>query len=347
MTEPPPPHEEAGDANDEQEADDLSAQASPAAAPSRPLWDTLWQGQAMAAARRRLEDAYEASGPDLQRAESALAHGLRILDPADPLPSGPAPHLATLLLREAAYWALRSLQVSGASLSAQLAKVPAPILAFAAGGEDHADRARDLLLRDARLDATRPVEEVELEAQELARIVRGFLDCSRGPQEEIARIQASRVFRLGGVALGVLALIGALVWGGTRFVQPPDLLPGKPWRASSAYKNFNVGAHQVDGNSTQVFFHTNEETNAWIEFDLQKPTQFRSVTLKNRTDCCSERAVPLVIESSDDRNHWTELARKSDDFRSWTAKFAPKTARYVRIRTLKRTWLHLEGVNVR
>jgi hypothetical protein len=67
----------------------------------------------------------------------------------------------------------------------------------------------------------------------------------------------------------------------------------------------------------------------------------------NRDDCCLERAVPLVVEVSDDRKKWRTVARRADSFREWEGKFAPLKARYVRLRVDRHSILHLAKVSVR
>ena len=68
--------------------------------------------------------------------------------------------------------------------------------------------------------------------------------------------------------------------------------------------------------------------------------------VKNRGDCCGERAVPLVVEVSDDRKRFREVARRGEDFQFWSAEFEPVTARYVRLRSPVSTTLHLRQVSV-
>ena len=59
------------------------------------------------------------------------------------------------------------------------------------------------------------------------------------------------------------------------------------------------------------------------------------------------RAAPLVVELSSDRSAWTKAAQRDTSFVTWTAQFPPTTARYVRLRVARRTFLHLENVSIR
>jgi hypothetical protein len=80
--------------------------------------------------------------------------------------------------------------------------------------------------------------------------------------------------------------------------------------------------------------------------DLGRPKQFTSVDIRNREDCCKERAVPLVVQSSNDRESWKELGRQTTEFDVWNLTFPAETARYVRVVAERRTMLHLKSIRV-
>jgi len=101
------------------------------------------------------------------------------------------------------------------------------------------------------------------------------------------------------------------------------------------------------GASTSIRFHTNEENNPWAEYDLGAVRPISEVLVRNRSDFGSERAVPLVVEVSDDRNKWREVAKREKDFDTWKASVKGTSTRYVRVRVTRRTILHLEGVEIR
>jgi hypothetical protein len=73
----------------------------------------------------------------------------------------------------------------------------------------------------------------------------------------------------------------------------------------------------------------------------------KRVEIKNRTDCCGDRAVPLVVEVSQDDKTWTQVARREAEFADWTAKFPKTKARYVRLRVARVAMLHLDEVKIR
>jgi hypothetical protein len=130
---------------------------------------------------------------------------------------------------------------------------------------------------------------------------------------------------------------------------PSGLELGKKWTASSQREVWPASGKMTDepGNFPfAVFFHTQEEESPWIEIDLETPTRVASVEVLNRTDCCGDRDVPLVVELSSDRKTWREVAKKNEDFVDWKATFSPQETRYVRLRVPRRTYLHLERVAI-
>ena len=167
---------------------------------------------------------------------------------------------------------------------------------------------------------------------------------------DLARHAVRRVVwrRILVLAVGAVSLFG-LVSLVLLLVSPPegpDVGAGKPWHASSFYPGFpGEGAKPVKPKEG-AFFATNDEVNPWWMIDLQAPIELGSVTIVNRTDCCPDRAIPVVLELSLDGQAWREVARKTDTFRTWKPAFAPSKARYVRLRALRRTLLHFKDVRI-
>lgn len=165
------------------------------------------------------------------------------------------------------------------------------------------------------------------------------------PAEEL-RLYARRWIRVGAM-LGVVGLLSAGAGLALRTAaRGPNLAAGRPWTSSSKYGGFSPEAHLVDTNKSAIFFHTNEEQDPWVQFDLGAPTSIARVVAKNRSDCCTERAIPLVVQVSTDGARWEEVAHRNDPFSTWDAVFPARSARFVRLTTKKRTWLHLEQVTV-
>jgi hypothetical protein len=286
----------------------------------------------------------------LAHAQRALELADRAFDPVDPLTSGSSLALAISLYREAAYWALtaQDANVSGTTLAAVMAEAPAELLETAAGSPE---KLTDLKLA---LVGRSFVETADLAAELLPRdatLARDFVHALIArkiePEARLGRLLLQRTVRTFGALAILLALVTTLFVVIQRSRLQPDLAAGKPWRASSSYETCKPQEHTCGSARTDIFFHTVEEQEPWVEIDLKAPAGFSVVEVTNRSDCCPDRAVPLVVEVSNDQQKWREVARRTDTFAEWRAKFKPQKARYVRLRALRRTLLHLEKVAVR
>jgi len=144
------------------------------------------------------------------------------------------------------------------------------------------------------------------------------------------------------VAVLVVPLVGPAL-------SREDLAKGKPWRASSKLADCYPEKITCGGGRTAVFFHTLEENQPWVEIDLGAPTRFSEVLVYNRRDGDQgvlDRAVPLILEVGDDQKTWRVLGEQTQSFGLWAPKFEPTTARYVRLRSPRVTYLHLHAVEV-
>jgi hypothetical protein len=209
-------------------------------------------------------------------------------------------------------------------------------------------RLRELVAESLPIDgALGDLRVRPAETEALAGVARALLDLARAPERQLQRAFARRYLRTGVVAL-VLALAAVFAAdAGARIVRGSNLADGRPWRASSVYKGFSPETGICDGRRTRIFFHTNLEREPWVEVDLGEPTPITRVDVRNRRDCCRDRSFPLLIEGSLDGQAWQELGRRPEPFSTWTLRFEPTLARYVRAKALKRTFLHLESLEVR
>ncbi len=84
------------------------------------------------------------------------------------------------------------------------------------------------------------------------------------------------------------------------------------------------------------------------EIDLGREVPVRQVALENRPgDDLEGRAVPLLVEVRGERSGYREVARRVRSFSTVRTSFTPVVARYVRVRALRPTVLHLARVTVR
>ena len=292
----------------------------------------------------------------VQRGLFARAHGaLKAAERVAPVHETTVPYeevgddatralLALSMLSDAAAWALAAAhpeqpisvaQAWSAADSAELAK--------AAGGDEELARVRRVLHEDdAVVRSTRPGAELTADLQLARRFVNALVDRLERRANRVARVVLERWMRVGGA---LAALTAALFLANAAIeARRPDLVPNAHWTASSnegGWSATGVGTNGPHG-SANVFFHTQPESNPWLEFDLGSMKTISRVLIENRTDCCQERAVPLILETSNDRRTWTEAARQTDQFTTWEKKFRPALhGRYVRARVPRLSALHL------
>jgi hypothetical protein len=158
-------------------------------------------------------------------------------------------------------------------------------------------------------------------------------------------VHARQITRMSRAIVALLIVLSAFLFA-QRVLEPVNLAEGKPWRASSKWIDCDQTVGRCGPHVTRILFHTNEDDNPWFELDLGQPTTFSSMTIVNRSDHMPERAVPLIVEIGDDRQTWRELARRDELFTTWHPKFPATSARFVRVRVPRKTYLHLEAVRV-
>lgn len=157
------------------------------------------------------------------------------------------------------------------------------------------------------------------------------------------RLPVLRITRLI-VALAAAASFGPSVLGW--LTAPRNLARSAEWTTSSSAFTCRPSHHECGGGRTDIFFHTNSETNPWLRYDLGSAKSVSGLTIVNRQDSLQARAVPLVVEVGDDGSSFREVARQTTAFSTWEPRFEPVTARYVRLRVDATSALHLERVEV-
>jgi hypothetical protein len=200
-----------------------------------------------------------------------------------------------------------------------------------------------LLQRDFEI-VGRSADETRQEARALGKTARGLARKLDSVQALVDRVWLQRLVRVGGLLLGIAAVAAAVMWHRDWSEQQNDLGRGKAWAVSSAY-DINCPSPARCEKDKGYFFHTFEDASPWFELDLGRPTQFSAVRVVNRPDL-PERAVPLIIEVSNDQKTWREVSRRTKGFSSWKASFSPVKARYVRARIGRRSLLHLRDFRV-
>lgn len=298
---------------------------------------------------------------------ASLAHeaALRTVRPAEPFSQPGAAALACELYREAVHWALLAHVESTAEaptaatpdaesvdsrqdVPSLLARVEPALLARAAGGEDELATLRPRLGESYREFAELAASEQKKLAERLEAFSQNLIQPLSGVVEQLERIWFRRVLRV----CTVLALVLGAVYAQRRYSdysdRKNDLARNASWTTSSL---FPVGGcpspKQHCQGGENFFFHTAQENDPWIVFDLGKERRFSRVEVDNRLDCCLERAKPLVIEVSSDKRHWTEVARSKEQFMTLRKSFPRVKARYVKLHVpLPDGILHLSEVRI-
>ena len=145
-------------------------------------------------------------------------------------------------------------------------------------------------------------------------------------------------------------------------LQTTNLALGKTARQSSTYNSRFTAGNAVDGNRDGIarrgsMSHTRNDNNAFWEIDLGANYRIDTLSLWNRTDCCSDRLTDFRILVSDRPFADDTLAGATSDSRVTQLSF-PGTAqrteyfnigrngRYVRVQLAGRGYLQLAEVEI-
>jgi hypothetical protein len=273
----------------------------------------------------------------LEQATLLVEIARRVAKPVEELPPGARPAARLGLLRDAAYWALLAGRSEGIGappwdLRAALDELPPEGLP---GVEPRTfDAIKRALLETPATSLAVPVEDADLVAAFADKLVADL----NAPRVRAERIRGQRWARMLACLVGV-ALLG---YGVRVLALGPNLAADKPYHTSSTWAGC-----PADPNCVPLAFCTDSQADPWAVLDLGRPTRFHRIEVTNRGDCCGERAVPLIVEVSTDDIHYREVARRTEEFSSWTIKLAPLTARYVRFKVPRTTVFHLKQVAIR
>jgi hypothetical protein len=309
--------------------------------------DWFWQVSAERAARLPGQGTTSRVLELTARAALSQEAATRTARPAEPFSQPGHEALACELYREAIHWALLAhdelarAELEGAPVEAEpagelaelLERAPPTLLSRAAGGEAALAELRPQVARaNYREFAELPPAEQTKLAERLEAFCLGLTEPLAGLRRRLERVWVRRAVHV----CVLIAALGAASWGASAFSawrdRRNDLALKASWKASSVYP---VGGckspeqHCVGGEN--YFFHTNQETNPWVMFDLHKQRQISGVEIDNRLDCCPERANVIVVEVSSDQRRWKQVARHTGEFSTLRLRFSTVSARYVRI----------------
>ena len=324
---------------------DIDARAIP-----RRVFEWIFRPAALGEARARLRAPDDPREAAARQARLVLEVARRTAEPAEALPPGGQPAVLLALYRDAIYWALAArradrspppadLRALWDASNPQLAAASPPDLSAASPPDsDESAALRRTLFEDY---APRGLDVSDADAARARTFAEALVWEMDAPRRRVEGLSVQRWLRVGLAAAVALALlIGARAW-----MLGPDLAAGRPFRLSSTLSTW--AACVANNGCSGLMFHTETESNPWVEIDLGAPRKVRRVEVVNRGDCCAERATPLVAEVSTDRVTWTQVARREEPFGTWKASFPARVARYVRLRAARHTVLHLQAIAVR
>jgi len=305
------------------------------------VYEWIFRPGAVGAARAALPETVGRRAVAARQAKLLIEAARRIAEPGEVLPPGARPPILLAMYRDAIYWALAARYAAGDPPTDLRALWDATPEATLRAAEPDPEALRDLtkVLFDEYAPRSLAVTDDDVAH---ARLFAEMLVFALGaPRRRLAWLVAQRWGRIALIGVAVLMI----VFGVRALAQGPDLAKNKPFRLSADWQGWaDCLAH--DG-CHGLMLHGEMDNNPWVEIDLGAPKRVQRIDVVNREDCCEDRAVPLIVELSSDRNEWTLVARRNEEFKSWTAKFPPRTARYVRLKVLKRTMLHLRSIAVR
>jgi cytochrome c peroxidase len=149
---------------------------------------------------------------------------------------------------------------------------------------------------------------------------------------------------------------------GTPTTTAANVAQGKPASQSSTFSADYPASRAVDGNTdgnhlSKSINHTNYEVNAWWQVDLGSATTINTITLWNRTDCCSDRLSNFFVFVANydmTGKGFGDLVVDNTVWRYSLGTTAPttlnipvnSTGRYVRVQLAGTNSLHLAEVQV-
>jgi len=274
------------------------------------------------------------------------------------LPYSGGEALGCELARQAVCWALLAHRALGAEpadvspsdrgLEALWSSSDQSLLTRAAGSAAQLERLKTDLFGKSFIEFATLDRGAQVElASRLHAFVLALLEPLDTVQRELERIWLRAAFR---IACMLALLVGLAALGfevRDYWQQRSDRALSANWTTSSQYDTCAcTSPAQSCAECPDYFFHTREEREPWVLFDFGSTESLSGVVVENRRDCCTERGLPLVVEVSPDKVHWTEVARRSSEFSTWRQTFPTVNARWVRLRVPHQAILHLARVRL-
>lgn len=355
-------NEEAGKARDSspvatsehEQLTEPSMASAPVVVPAsrRGVWEWLWQpsiARELSVARRSVDEWTQECR---RRARLCAGLGAQLVHDAETSPHGAPLPVAAQLYRDSVLWSLVAAHVPGSEKLDELgfsglwtSYGEAALLAHFTTEPDRAEVETFFQWTSPSLVWEEPHSGLD-RILKLRRLSERLIQAGDEAMRRHEALWFQRLIRLGlpFVVLVLGAGLGFALYSRHKLAEETTF----PWRTSSTYSDPQCASPSQVCDNELFFFATQNESNPWIEFDLGRTRDISKVHIANRVDCsgCSSRAVPLIVEVSQDQKTWSEVARRKQDFTSWAAKFPSTEARWLRLRVPRRTFLHLKQVRI-
>jgi hypothetical protein len=334
--------------------------AGPTTAPPRRSWlarsfNWFWRGREISELVRHSVPVPAHSRELHRRAQLTNEIARLALEPPGPLRHGSGEAVACELYRQSVFWTLAALATASGdalaahkqSLATLWQRADRTLLLQAAADPDSLSEVEAALTGSSFVDfAELDPERQRSLAWDLRRFVDALLTSLDRRQALLDRYRLQRLARVSFTVLLVLFLLPGVMLYRTWQDKRGDLARDRPWKTSSSLMPACDSPAQTCSQTPGFFFHTADEENPWVLIELGGKYPIKRVQVVNRTDCCPERAAPLVVEVSTDKKNWKTVAQRNESFSTWDATFSSTQARHVRVRALRRTMLHLSRVRV-
>jgi hypothetical protein len=163
----------------------------------------------------------------------------------------------------------------------------------------------------------------------------------------VGRALFARWSRVAGLGVAVIGVLFAAYGAYAKATAKPNLALHRPVTVSSQQPGEGMDhALLVDGDRTNLGFHTTHGPNQWCVIDLGSVKPISKVVVSNRADCCQDRGVPIRLEVSDDGQNYRTIAGRKEQFDSWSAEKLKTQGRYVRLSLESVNFFHLSEVEV-
>jgi hypothetical protein len=132
-------------------------------------------------------------------------------------------------------------------------------------------------------------------------------------------------------------------------LSPKSVAKGKPAVSSSTMFG-TLPAAAVDGSKSGAYgFHSGLEDSPWLSIDLGRRYAITGIKVYGRGDGIYDQSIPLALEVADDDASYRALATRTEPFSAddpWVLRPAGVVARFVRLRTMRKSYLVLGEVEV-